>query len=264
VRWVGEVGLLVSGGEDGVVCLVDVRVRGVVRVFRGHSWVVGVEVKRGERVDEYGREVVGEGVGVRVGYGAATHSITATGTATGTVHGTTTTGNTKPTLTHPHTHTKPGRKTTNPTNPTTQLIIPTERDSRTGPARPVGVVAFDYSPQGRYIASGGMKELLVWEPFTLEVLARLGGVKTPLVGVTVSDSLQRIFACTVGKVVHVYHSSSYQSLQVVVDGTVFRPRDELSQLMVISEPTLNPPLHRMYTAGNKLSLVSGYWNDGVL
>jgi hypothetical protein len=99
---------------------------------------------------------------------------------------------------------------------TTQIIIPTERDSRTGPTRPVGLVAFDYSPQGRYIASGAMKELLVWEPFTLEVLARLGGVQTPLVGVTVSDSLQRIFACTVGKVVHVYHSSSYQSLQVSV------------------------------------------------
>ena len=78
----------------------------------------------------------------------------------------------------------------------------------------------------------------------------------PLARVTVSDPLQRIFACTLDKHVHIYHADSYQSLQVLTDDTLYRPRDELAHLMVVSEPTLKPPLHRMYTAGNKLSLVS--------
>ena len=89
-----------------------------------------------------------------------------------------------------------------------------------------------------------MKELLVWEPFTLEVLASLGGVSPPVVAITVSDSMQKIFACTVGKEVLIYHSSTYRILQVrLVDG----PTGNLPLLLPLSSSYLLPsflPAHR--------------------
>ena len=65
MRWVAEMSLLVSAGEDGRVGLVDVRTRGLVRVFEGHARTLPVRVKWAGAADAYEREVVrGVGKGV--------------------------------------------------------------------------------------------------------------------------------------------------------------------------------------------------------
>ena len=49
------------------------------------------------------------------------------------------------------------------------VVVATESDRRGGVPRVTGVVAFGWSREGKYVVSGGGRELLVWEPYTLEV-----------------------------------------------------------------------------------------------
>ena len=162
-----------------------------------------------------------------------------------------------------------------------RIVVSTESDSRGGATRTTSVTAFDWSGEGKYIVSGGDgMELLVWNPYTLQILAPLNGLSSAVVGVQVCDSMERILAICRKKHVMVWHHTSFQLMQVVVDETVYRPLDVLSQLLVVVEnnassssnhtskkkvknknslkdkeqPQQGLGLVRVFTAGNKPSM----------
>ena len=162
-----------------------------------------------------------------------------------------------------------------------RIVVSTESDSRGGATRTTSVAAFDWSGEGKYIVSGGDgMELLVWNPYTLQILAPLNGLSSAVVGVQVCDPICRILAICRKKHVMVWHHTSFQLMQVVVDETVYRPLDVLSQLLVVVEnnassssnhtskkkvknknslkdkeqPQQGLGLVRVFTAGNKPSM----------
>ena len=167
-KWISDLDLLVCSSECGAVSLVDMRKRAAVRAFTGHKKHTYIQTREAIYRDTY----------------------------------TTSSGS--------HGSRKPPR-----------IVMSTESDSRVGATRTTSVQTFDWwvgltllvhmglphltytshsnlthfyfhhsslrSGEGKYIVSGGERELLVWDPYTLQIVAPLRGLSSAVVGVQVGD-----------------------------------------------------------------------------
>ena len=111
----------------------------------------------------------------------------------------------------------------------------------------IGIRCFRWSNVGKYIVSGADRSLLFWDPFTLEIIQRNDSLRSPLMGLEVCDSLQKIFAVLSNKTVLVWHNITFELLQCISDSTIYKPINTLASMIFIAEKNM------MYTAGNRIS-----------
>jgi WD40 repeat protein len=243
--FIAELNCLVCSSADGNVSFIDARAGSVLRVFRGHSLKsshgIGTLAKEGKDRDASSVRDAGSIVSGSVLKRDSVYSIG--GLSSG-----------------PQSFRGIGRSASVHENSTVLPSIPGLSgvqgqgssvtrgvEVQDGSVR-TRIQAFSWSGVGKYIASGGERELLLWDPFTLEVMTALQGLSGALASVEVSDEFSRIFACTADKALLIWHSQTFEPLQSVHDETVYRPLDALTSLLVI------PELKLVYTCGNRLTM----------
>lgn len=113
-----------------------------------------------------------------------------------------------------------------------------------------GVRAMDWSSRGRYMISSGDRKVVVWDPYNLDVLSTLEGFSTPVVSILVTDSMDKVFICTQGKTISVYHNITFEFLQIIHDHCYYRPRDMFTSALYVDMS------RSLYVGGNYLSRFS--------
>lgn len=110
------------------------------------------------------------------------------------------------------------------------------------------VYSMDSSKLGKYVASGGGRKLLIWDPFTLKVVYTIDDYASPITSIIISDGVELMFIATTDKNIHVYHNITYELLQVVVDTTHYSPQNIISDMLFVGGD-----YRRLYTVGNKIT-----------
>lgn len=99
-----------------------------------------------------------------------------------------------------------------------------------------------FSKLGKYIASGGGRTLLIWDPFTLKVISTMDQFTAPVCVIDIQDSLEILFVATADKFIHVYHNITFELLQTIEDPTSYRPLNTIRYVPIIAAS------HCMHTA----------------
>lgn len=103
-----------------------------------------------------------------------------------------------------------------------------------------------WSNVDRYIISGTVRELILWDPYTLEILYRFNTFTSTIIQVQMSDRLNRIVIAFSDKSIRMYDGTSYVSLGSVTDNTRYSPLDNLTCMVLIDEYQL------LFTANNRI------------
>lgn len=111
----------------------------------------------------------------------------------------------------------------------------------------VGVRAMDWCHKAKYVISVAERSILFWDPHTMDTISSLDSLDSPAVDVSVCDQNDLIVIATTNKSIHVWHSVTYEPLQVLQDKAEYRPNDALSSMLYVSE------LREYFTAGNRLA-----------
>ena len=111
----------------------------------------------------------------------------------------------------------------------------------------IGVKSFAWSAFGKYVVSGADREIVFWDLFTLETVYKIETLKSPVVYIDVQDEQNKLFAILVNKTIHVWHTITYEVLQIVTDESVYTP------LNVLTAMVFSPDLKMLFTAGNRIT-----------
>lgn len=111
-----------------------------------------------------------------------------------------------------------------------------------------GISAIAWSSFAKYIASSSDKTMLLWDPFTMEIMNRINIFTSPVASIIISDSQNKLFVTTTNKNIYIWHSVTMELLQTVTDYTFYKPSNLISSCHFISE------LGYFISAGNRLSL----------
>ncbi len=111
----------------------------------------------------------------------------------------------------------------------------------------IGIKSFDWSSFGKYVISGAERVLLLWDPYTLEVMGKIDNLRSPVIKVEVSDAYQKIFACLINKNILVCHNITLELLQVISDTTLYKPMDTMASMKFVAEKSM------LFTAGNRVT-----------
>jgi len=112
----------------------------------------------------------------------------------------------------------------------------------------IGIQSFDYSSIGKYIVSGGARNLIFWDPFTLDAMNRIENLRSPVVKILVLDHVQKLIVSLSNKTLMMFHYISFELQQIINDTAHYKPLDILSSIVYCKER------NTLYTAGNRLSL----------
>lgn len=114
----------------------------------------------------------------------------------------------------------------------------------------LGIKSFAWSSNGKYLVSGADRVLLLWDPFTLEVISRIDSLRSPVVRIEICDVTNKMFVALINKSVLIYNSITMELLQSITDNTLYKPTNSLSAMLFLSDRQY------LYTAGNKICM----WN----
>lgn len=110
-----------------------------------------------------------------------------------------------------------------------------------------GVLKFVWSSKSRYFVSASERLLFIWDPYTFDMIGSIR-LEARVVNICISEETSQIFAALADKTVYVYHTTSYELLQVLEDRNLYRPVNEISAMVFAG------PLETLYTAGNRISV----------
>ena len=95
-----------------------------------------------------------------------------------------------------------------------------------------GVNSFIYSSMHRFIAScGEERHILMWDPFTLGVLAYLYGHNTSVQDLALNEERNHLISLGTDKVVKIWDIRTYGCNQTIFDKVPYRPEDRLTSLL---------------------------------
>ena len=95
-----------------------------------------------------------------------------------------------------------------------------------------GVNSFIYSSMHRFIAScGEERHILMWDPFTLGVLAYLYGHNTSVQDLALNEERYHLISLGTDKVVKIWDIRDYACKQTIFDKVCYRPEDRLTSLL---------------------------------
>ncbi len=110
-----------------------------------------------------------------------------------------------------------------------------------------GVRCFSWSGKNKYLASAGDRDIMLWDPHTMDSIYVFDSLTAPVVDLMVHDPQDHMVAVTTDKSIHLWHSITYEPLQTIVDSSLYRPLNALSAMLFV------PELHELYSAGNRLT-----------
>lgn len=121
----------------------------------------------------------------------------------------------------------------------------------TGASVLVGVKNFAWAPMQKYVCSVGTdRVILMWDPYTLDVMCKLSGLASPVLQLVVDEKHQQILAASQRKSIRCWDSVTYEALDPVEDRTEYAPVNEISCALWV------PELGGLITAANRLKLYS--------
>ncbi|CAM9427757.1 unnamed protein product, partial [Ectocarpus fasciculatus] len=121
--------------------------------------------------------------------------------------------------------------------------------NNTGSSVSVGVKSFVWAPAQKYICSVGTdRVILMWDPYTLDIMCKLSGLASPVMGIAVDEKHQQILASTQKKSLRTWDSVTYEALEPLEDRTDYLPSNEISCSLWV------PEFGGIITAANKLKL----------
>jgi WD40 repeat protein len=91
------------------------------------------------------------------------------------------------------------------------------------------------------------RSLVVWDPYTLQVAAKIDGLTAYVVSLSVNDDAQHIIVTMDDKTIRTWDCVTYDPLHVVYDTSTQLPLNTISAALWI------PSLNVLYTAGSRLS-----------
>jgi WD40 repeat protein len=126
-------------------------------------------------------------------------------------------------------------------------------------------IVFSFSSVGKYVCSGNKRNILIWDPFTLDTIYTLPPFASPVLNISIQDSVEILFIATVDKNIYCFHHINFEIIQKIYDKTVYRycyildfqfsfycfnncrPENKISSMLYI------PPFKKFYTVGNILT-----------
>jgi WD40 repeat protein len=121
----------------------------------------------------------------------------------------------------------------------------------TGASVHVGVKSFAWAPVQKYVVSVGTdRVILMWDPYTLDVMCKLSGLAAPVMELAIDEKYQQVIASTQKKCIRTWDSVTYEALEPVDDRADYLPVNEISCALYV------PELRGMVTAANRLKLYS--------
>ena len=119
----------------------------------------------------------------------------------------------------------------------------------TGSSVHVGVKSFCWAPEQKYICSVGTdRVILMWDPYTLDIMCKLTGLSSPVLEVGIDEKHQQLMASTQKKSIRTWDSVTYEALEPVEDRTDYLPINEISCSLWI------PEMGSMVTASSRLKV----------
>jgi WD40 repeat protein len=126
-----------------------------------------------------------------------------------------------------------------------------------------GVHAFDFCQSGKFIASCGMsREVIVWNPYTMQLITTLHGHISPVQEVCVDEEHSMLISLSVDKMIKVWDTSTLICEQTIYDQTQHRPENRLAtmvwdskmgQLVTASSYLMAWPMKRKTSHGDVVS-----------
>jgi WD40 repeat protein len=111
----------------------------------------------------------------------------------------------------------------------------------------VGVKVFSWVSSLKYICSAGSDRLLLlWDPYTLDVLSRIDRIQSSVLTVGVSERHHQLIVVTEAKIIRCWDSITFEMLELVEDSSTYHPSNQYTSSIYI------PELDMLVTAGNKL------------
>lgn len=111
----------------------------------------------------------------------------------------------------------------------------------------VGVKTFSWVSSQKYVCSvGSDRLLLLWDPYTLDVLCRIDRIQSSVLTVAVSERHHQLLVATEAKQVRCWDSLTFEMLESVEDPDVYHPSNQYTSACYI------PELDTLVTAGNKM------------
>lgn len=109
------------------------------------------------------------------------------------------------------------------------------------------VQSLDWCQMGKYVCSASERKVLMWDPFTLDVVFTLDGFTAPIVDICICDETEQLILTGSDKILRIYHNITYEAGEVAVDHCDQRPQNKLTCACYA------PPLRHFFTAGNRVS-----------
>ena len=111
------------------------------------------------------------------------------------------------------------------------------------------VKCFSWSHTGKFICSGGADRfVLVWDPYTLDIICTLVGHSAPVVDVCVQDISRQLYTVTSDKMIRVWDLVTFELIQTVCDSAMYRPENKITAIH------WSPYMKLLFTAGNRISI----------
>lgn len=119
----------------------------------------------------------------------------------------------------------------------------------TGASVHVGVKNFVWAPMQKYVCSVGTdRVILMWDPYTMDVMCKLSGLASPVLELAVDERHQQIIASTQKKCIRTWDSVTYEAMEPLEDRAEYVPANEISCSLWV------PEMEGLVTAANKLKL----------
>ncbi|KAF0688539.1 Aste57867_19855 [Aphanomyces stellatus] len=94
-----------------------------------------------------------------------------------------------------------------------------------------GVYTFYFSPQLNLMASSGARNVYLWNPDQMDVLASLKGHTSPVHQMVIDERAYKLFTLSMDKVFKVWDCYTYQCMQTVVDPTQYFPDETIGRIV---------------------------------
>lgn len=121
----------------------------------------------------------------------------------------------------------------------------------TGASVHVGVKSIAWAPVQKYIVSVGTdRVILMWDPYTLDIMCKLTGLSSPVMELAIDEKHQQVIASTKKKSIRCWDSITYEALEPVEDHSDYLPINEISCSLYV------PEMRGLVTAANRLKLYS--------
>ena len=138
----------------------------------------------------------------------------------------------------------------NTTTITTTSSSSTTATNTTTSNNSIGVTCFAYSNFCKYIASAAERHVLFWDLFTLEIIYKIENLKAIVIDILIQDNIHKLFIGLNNKSIYIYHSITYEFIQVIYDSSIYKPQNLLTSLVFAWD------LKVLYTAGNRINSFS--------